>query len=182
MWNVVYPHFLIDRVVDVTPALLRSLDLNYLLLDVDCTLKRYSEETPQPDVLEWLDSMKRAGIGMCLLSNGVGERIGKFAERVALPYVAKACKPFPSGCRRACREHSFDPSRTAVIGDQIFADVMAGRLAGLRVFLTTPISPEEEHWFTRVKRPFERVVLRSFRKRFPDGKWISQSDSTRANG
>ena len=173
MWNVVYPHFLIERVTDATPERLRSLGVKNLLLDVDCTLKRYSATEPDKDVMDWLESMRRAEIGMCLLSNGVGERIGKFAARVGLPYVAKACKPFPSGCRRACREHSFDPSETAIIGDQIFADVMAGRLAGLKVFLTTPISPEEEHWFTRVKRPFERVVLRSFRKRYPDGKWVS---------
>jgi hypothetical protein len=40
-----------------------------------------------------------------------------------------------------------------------FADVLAGRLAGLFTILVTPLG-HHEPWFTRVKRPFERQVLR----------------------
>ena len=47
-----------------------------------------------------------------------------------------------------------------MVGDQIFADVMAGRLAGIRSILVDPIHPEEEPWFTRLKRLPERFVLR----------------------
>ena len=41
------------------------------------------------------------------------------------------------------------PSQTAIVGDQLFADVMAGRLAGVRSILVDPIHPEEEPWWTR---------------------------------
>ena len=84
----------------------------------------------------------------------------------------KFCPTLPRGCRRAMKEFNFKPEETALVGDQIFADVMAGRLCGLRTFKVAPISPEEEHWFTRIKRPFENVVLRSFKRRFPEGVWI----------
>jgi predicted HAD superfamily phosphohydrolase YqeG len=50
-----------------------------------------------------------------------------------------------------------------VVGDQLFADVMAARLAGLASILVRPIHPEEEPWFTRLKRPLERVLLRRLR-------------------
>ena len=171
MWKVFYPHFLIGSVVEASPERLRTLGIENLLLDVDCTLKRYTLQEPEPNVLAWLNSLRDANFRICLLSNGVGKRIGQFADRVNLPYIAKACKPLPSGCRRALIEHGFDPLKTALIGDQIFADVMAGRLAGIRTFLVTPIGPEEEHWFTRVKRPFEKIVLRSFQLAYPDGIW-----------
>ncbi|MDO4558656.1 MAG: hypothetical protein Q4C47_06805, partial [Planctomycetia bacterium] len=39
-----------------------------------------------------------------------------------------------------------------------------GRRAGVTTILVEPLSPEEEHWYTRMKRPFERLVLRSWRK------------------
>jgi predicted HAD superfamily phosphohydrolase YqeG len=42
----------------------------------------------------------------------------------------------------------------------VFADVMAARAAGLRSILVRPIHPEEEPWFTRLKRPLERLVMR----------------------
>ena len=38
-----------------------------------------------------------------------------------------------------------------VVGDQIFADILAGNLAGVFTILVTPIKPEQEHWFTRIK-------------------------------
>ena len=47
-----------------------------------------------------------------------------------------------------------------MVGDQVFADILAGRLAGLKTILVDPIHPEEEPWFTRLKRPPERWVLR----------------------
>ena len=69
--------------------------------------------------------------------------------------------PFPTvGCRAAVRKMGFRPQRTAMVGDQLFADVMAGRLAGLRSILVRPIHPEEEPWFTRLKRRPERLLLR----------------------
>jgi len=51
------------------------------------------------------------------------------------------------------------PEQTAIVGDQLFADVLAGRLAGLFTILVRPTSPSEPLW-TRVKRPLERRVLR----------------------
>ena len=46
-----------------------------------------------------------------------------------------------------------------MVGDQIFADVMAGKLGFLKTVLVTPIHPELEPLFTRVKRPFEKIFL-----------------------
>jgi HAD superfamily phosphatase (TIGR01668 family) len=171
MWKVFYPHFLIESVVELTPERLRTLGIEDLLLDVDCTLKRYSNQEPEPDVQAWLESLKAENFRLCLLSNGRGKRISQFAELVDIPFIAEACKPFQTGCRRAFTEYGFDPEKTALVGDQIFADVMAGRLAGIRTFRATPLSPEEERWFTRIKRPIEKIVLRSFRRKFPDGVW-----------
>ena len=171
MWNVFYPNIFIDSAVELTPEFLRSLDVENLLLDVDCTLKRYGNQDPEPEIGRWLAAVKAQGIRLCLISNGVGRRIGKFAAKIEIPFIAKACKPFPSGCRRACKEQNFNPAKTLIVGDQIFADVMAGRLAGIRACLVKPIAPEEEHWFTRIKRPFEKIVMRSFLRAFPDGIW-----------
>ena len=59
---------------------MRGLGLESLLLDADCTLKRYRGEQCAPGVAEWLDALRQAGFGLCLVSNGLGERIGRFAE------------------------------------------------------------------------------------------------------
>lgn len=160
---ILYPQYAADRVTDLSAERLARLGIRALLLDVDCTLKRYTEPMPAQDVLDWLEAMRRAGIFLCLLSNGKAPRIAKTAERLGLPYIALALKPLPRGCRRALAEFHLKAEETAMVGDQLLADVVAGNLAGLTTILITPIHPEEEHVYTRIKRPFEKFFL-LFRK------------------
>ena len=158
--RLIAPHMRIQSVLELSVDRLGELGLEALLLDVDCTLKRYREERVAPQVAAWLQELRAARIGLCLVSNGLGGRIGRLAEKLDLPFVAMALKPFPFGCRRAVRRMGFPRKRTAMVGDQLFADVLAGRLAGLTTILVSPIHPEEEPWFTQLKRHPERLLLR----------------------
>ncbi len=159
MLRFLTPHVRVDDVCELTLERLGQLDLNTLLLDVDCTLKAYRDESVSAEVAAWLAELRSAGIGMCLVSNGRGPRIARLAQSLDLPYVATALKPFPFGCRAALRKLGADARRTAMVGDQLFADVIAGRLAGLTSILVCPIQPEQEPWFTRLKRRPERFLL-----------------------
>ena len=158
MLRIVTPHFRVRRVWELTPKRLDQWQLCGLLLDVDCTLARYHGNEPLPEAAVWLEQVRQAGIGVCLISNGLSGRIRKFAQRLDLPCVSRN-EALALGCARAAKKIHFPPAQTAIVGDQIFADVMAGRLAGTRTILVEPIHPEEERWFTRIKRPAERVIL-----------------------
>jgi len=158
MFQLVTPHYRVSGVQELTPERLRQWGLSALLLDVDCTLTRYRQDAP-PEVVAWLAELRAAGIGLCLVSNGMGPRISRLAERLGLPCIFKAMKPLPRGIRAAVQKLQSTPATTAMVGDQLFADVIAGRLAGVRTILVTPIHPEEEPWFTRLKRGPERFLL-----------------------
>jgi hypothetical protein len=160
MLRLLVPHILVERVEELSPKRLRELGLDALLLDVDCTLTRYRQAEIAPEVAAWLDELRAAGIGLCLVSNGNARRIRRFAERLGLPYVGWALKPLPWRCRSAASKVGSPRQRTAMVGDQMFADVLAGRLAGLQTVLVRPIHPEEEPWYTRLKRVPERWLLR----------------------
>jgi len=160
MLRLLTPDVRIETVLELSVERLRRMGLGALLLDVDGTLKNYRAESLRPEVMAWLDRLRAAGIRLCLLSNGRSRRIGRLAESIGFPFVSQACKPLPFGCHRAMRVLGLTSRQTAVIGDQLFADVMAARLAGLTSILVRPIHPEEEPWFTRIKRPLERVLLR----------------------
>jgi HAD superfamily phosphatase (TIGR01668 family) len=146
-------------VLELGAGRLRSLGLDALLLDMDCTLKDHGAREFRPEVIDWLGGLRSAGVRLCVLSNGRPNRIAALSGALELPYVAAAFKPLPVGCLRAIRKLGLDASTTAVVGDQVFADVLAGRLAGLFTILVEPTSSEEP-WFTRLKRPLERLVLR----------------------
>jgi len=167
MFGWVTPHYRVERVELLTPERLGQLGIRALLVDVDCTLKRYRSEEVPAIIADWVAGLVLGGVGFCLASNGGGRRIRRLAEKLEVPCLAKALKPLPFRLRGAIRRMGFQVEQTAMVGDQLFADVMAGRLAGLRTILVTPIHPEDEPWFTRLKRPAERLLLR--RIKIPDG-------------
>jgi len=160
MLHWLQPNLFLDSVRDITPELLQKHGLRSLLLDVDSTLKRYRAAEIPPETVQWIGTLQSAGIRLCILSNGRERRIRPIAEGLNVSFIAQAMKPLPSGCLRAIKTMDFDPKATAMVGDQVFADILAGKFAKIFTILITPIHPEEEHWYTRIKRPVEKWVLK----------------------
>ena len=50
-----------------------------------------------------------------------------------------------------------------MIGDQIFTDVWGGNRFGIKTILVKPIG-KKESILTKVKRPFEKLILNSIKK------------------
>jgi uncharacterized protein len=153
------PDYRVRVVWELTPERLRQWGVSALLLDVDCTLKRYSQTEAVPEAAAWIEQLRISNFRLCLVSNGLPRRIEPFARRFELPFVARAMKPAPWGVQHAIEKLAVPPREIAIVGDQIFADVLAGRLAGIRTILVDPIHPEEEPWFTKLKRLPERLML-----------------------
>ena len=74
-----------------------------------------------------------------------------------IPCITYAHKPTPSGVRRALQEMRAVNEEAAMIGDQIFTDVIAGRLAGCYTIMVERYS-KKEIWYVALKRPFEKIV------------------------
>jgi HAD superfamily phosphatase (TIGR01668 family) len=159
MLSLLTPHLQLGSVLDLDAIQLHSFDLQGLLLDVDSTLKDHGAQMFSDPVQGWVKALRSDGIRLCLLSNGKPHRIGALARQLDLPFVPLAFKPLPLGCLRALKKLGLSPHRAAMVGDQLFADILAGRLAGLFTILVRPTSLAEP-WFTRLKRPLERCLLR----------------------
>lgn len=156
------PTLYFHSVCEITPQLLREREITALVLDVDNTLATHGHPIPFQGVSEWLDRMRLAGIKLLILSNNSRKRVAPFADRLGLAFTSRAFKPLSFGLRRACRQMGTAMSQTAIVGDQLFTDVLCGNLAGAKTVLLDPISPEEGPLFR-----FKRVLERPFRKRYP---------------
>ena len=66
-----------------------------------------------------------------------------------------------------------DQKHAALMGDQIFTDVLCAHLSGMRAFLVPPIVDRTDRG-TRLKRYFERGILRRYYKKHPDEEDIRQ--------
>lgn len=156
------PKARIDKMIDLTPEQLRAWGVRTLLLDIDNTMTTHDNPIPAEGVPEWIARMKEAGVKMIVVSNNNGERVRKFSELLGLDFEGRALKPLPVGFRRACRRLGVKLRETAVIGDQIFTDMLGGNLLGAYTVWTVPYLLEDSKRF-RFKRALERLLVKLWR-------------------
>ncbi len=114
---------------------------------------------------EWIARAKEAGLALCLCSNSSRPgRVRKMAQALGIEYVSFANKPNPLSVFRGLKVLKAKREEAAVVGDQIFTDVLAGKLSGARSIWVRPISARE-FIFTRLMRLVERAVIGALKKR-----------------
>ena len=145
-------------VCDISPALLQKLGVRGLLLDVDNTLTTHDNPTPAPGVEAWIAQMKQHGIRMCIVSNNHPPRVQPCAARLGVDYVCEGKKPLSSGFRRAMQKMGLHRKELAVVGDQIFTDVLGANLMRLKCIFVFPMQMEQTRFF-RIKRRLELPFL-----------------------
>jgi len=137
---------------------LRAEGITVLLLDVDNTVSPHHSTEVIPEIREWIASLEPAGFRACLVSNNWHDDIHDRAEALGLPVIPKSAKPLPFGIWRAARLLNADRSECAMVGDQIFTDILGGRFAGVRTVLVEPLTPSDMG-HTRVLRALERRIM-----------------------
>ena len=153
------------RAVDITPEDLAERGIRGLLLDIDNTLTTYGSTELAEGVLEWLDTMQRAGIALTVVSNALDRRIAPFAAKLGLRHISLACKPSPIGFWRAARRVGLPIRQCAAVGDQIFTDWFGTKFSGVSCFLLEPIRTDNEKPFLRLRRRWEKPFRRALRKK-----------------
>ncbi|MGM9609365.1 MAG: YqeG family HAD IIIA-type phosphatase [Eubacteriales bacterium] len=157
------PDYYVNTYRDVTVEFLAREGIRYLILDIDNTLAPYEQPEPDEEHLAWFAALSAAGVRAVFVSNNKPVRVTLFNERIGIPFFAKAGKPGRRSMRRAMEKIGATPEETAMMGDQIFTDVWAGRRVGVRTILLPPIRDKRDLG-TRLKRLFEKPILRYYRK------------------
>ena len=156
------PKIKLERVTDITPEILKKYNISSLILDVDNTLSTHHGDVLTDGLEEWLKLMNEKGIKLMVLSNSKERRVKPFAEKIGLPFISLGLKPLPFGFVRALNALGSKRKNTAIVGDQIFTDVLGGNLVGVKTLLLTPILLESTAGF-KFKRKIERVVFKLYR-------------------
>lgn len=130
-----------------------------VLLDRDNTCVPRGAQTAPDSVVAWLERARSAGLELCLVSNNFHTtQVSATARELGCEFVDHAMKPAPFALVRAMRARRRVPGETVMVGDQVFTDVVAGNLAGVRTILVRPQS-RRDLWYTHVFRVFERLAL-----------------------
>lgn len=164
MLRLLSPDVYLKSIYELDIARLRRKGIKGIITDLDNTLVAWDDDTIYPALEEWFARLREEGFQVCILSNSFNERVRKFSEKFAIPAIPRAAKPRRKAYRRALEKLRLDYREVAVLGDQVFTDVLGGNRMGLFTILVIPVS-KQEFVGTKVVRKAERVVLKTLHRR-----------------
>ncbi|MBA4370258.1 MAG: YqeG family HAD IIIA-type phosphatase [Coriobacteriaceae bacterium] len=152
------PDLYYSDVLAIDLADLRARGVRALLVDLDNTLLPRDTNVVTPELRGWAGTLEDAGFVACLVSNNWHDRVFEVADALGFGLVPKALKPLPFAFRKAMRLLGAGPATSAVVGDQLFTDILGGNMLGLTTVLVEPLSTSDlPH--TLLLRLIERRLL-----------------------
>lgn len=131
----------VRSIYDLSGAGLAALGVRFLMADLDNTLCAYSDTEPGNALMAWKEDLAAHGVTLFLLSNSRKPwRPARFAEALGIDYLGHAGKPGVQSFQVAMEDHGVTPEECAMVGDQIFTDILGANRAGVRSILVKPIS------------------------------------------
>lgn len=164
MFTKIYPQKYISSIWNIKPESLREKGIKGIIIDLDNTLIPWKSKVMPNQVAEWFNNIKKAGIAVCVVSNARSKRVNHLIKPFDIPAISKAVKPRRKAFIKAMELMSTTILETAVIGDQLFTDILGGNRLGLYTILVVPMS-KKEFIGTKMVRQVEKVILKRGRKR-----------------
>jgi len=164
LWSLLVPDLYIASIYDLDARALRARGIRGLIVDLDNTLVPWHGSETDEALRGWVRRLRDAGIEPCIVSNARSRRVEAVARQLDIPSVPWAAKPRRRAFRRAMERLGVNPAETAVLGDQLFTDILGAKRLGLYTILVVPVS-QREMWWTRQVRRLERRVLAWMKRR-----------------
>ena len=157
----VYPSLYLDSVKNINPTLLKKNNIKGLILDVDNTLIDYYRNLVE-GAEKWCEELKNEGIKCIILSNSNKKRkVEEVAKKLNIDYIMFAKKPLKSGFKRALSKLELKPEEVAVVGDQLFTDVIGAKRMNMFSILVKQVG-EKDIFITKLKRPIENAIIKKY--------------------
>lgn len=133
------PRLMLDSLTDLTPQLLRERGITLLMLDFDNTIVPYTTDVPTEKMRIWLQNMQASDIRLCIVSNSKRQRVVEFSKQYNLDCITHSKKPFSRGIATCLKRYATASEHAALVGDQIYTDVLGGNCAGVYSILVRAI-------------------------------------------
>lgn len=165
-----YPKYTFEKVEDIPYELLNRDGIRLILMDMDNTLidskGKFSKE-----LKKWIKNIKSKGIILYIVSNSFSEKtVKRISKELGVRYYYRASKPSTRGFKKVCESFpEISKKEILMIGDQLFTDIFGGNRYNINTLLVKRIN-KKEIWVTRIKRPFERIILNHYYKKEENSK------------
>lgn len=161
---ILYPDFYCDKVTDIELDLLQENNIQGVILDVDNTLIDFDRNLLE-GAKEWIEQMKENGIKCIILSNSNKvDKVTMVGNALDIPFIYFGTKPLKRGFKKARAQLELENKNIAVVGDQIFTDVIGANRSKMFSILVNPIA-KKDIFITKIKRPIEEMIIKTYVKK-----------------
>ena len=127
-----------------------------IILDLDNTIIPWDTKHLDEKVISWIELLKKSGMKICLVSN-THYNITSIVNKLDIPYLYSRYKPWKWPFLKAMKIMNTSSKETAVVGDQIFTDVLGGNYLHLLTILVCPLSQSDSLGTALITRTLERL-------------------------
>jgi HAD superfamily phosphatase (TIGR01668 family) len=141
--EILKPRQIVKDIHDIDFGRLKTQGINALILDIDDTLIPRRINDISPEVFEWIIERKEEGFKLCLTSNSRHPlRVKYIGDTLKLPAMSLGFKPLPFAFWRSLKMLDAKPEEAAMIGDQLFMDILGANLVKIHTIFVKHLTPE----------------------------------------
>ncbi len=157
----VIPDFTFNKITEINPDFFLKNNIEAVGLDLDNTTVLDESYFLIKGVKGWINSVKKAGIKVCIITNTYNFRAEKLSKRLGCNiYFSRSNKPETKVFFDACEKMNVEITRFAMIGDRIMTDILGANEAGAVSIRVLPYHKEIFlfiYWY--MKRKKEEKIL-----------------------
>ena len=157
---------MVDSIYDIDLQALKNKGIKAIITDLDNTLIPWRSSEIQDKLTQWINTVRKADLKIAIVSNNTFTRVEAMSSQLGVIALSGAIKPRRSAFRSIAAQFNLSPQEIAVVGDQLFTDVLGGNRTGMYTILVTPIS-QHEFFGTKLMRLVEKFFLSRIKKHNP---------------
>ena len=169
--NKYIPNMYYKNIYEINYKLLKEKGIKCILFDLDNTLvephTKHSNEKLQKLFIELKKDFK-----VIIFSNSFITRLLPFKKELEVDINHTSLKPLKHSFNKVLKKYKFNKDEVAIIGDQIFTDIIGGNNVGINTILVDSITVKD-FFITKYNRKREEKLLKELeeKKLFKRGKY-----------
>ncbi len=165
---LVIPNYLASSVLDIDFKKIKNDGIDYIAFDADATLVGFRKKALDDKTKKYLEKELRRFKGVCIASNRVTNDLHEIADDINAHTVRATLttrKPSVKFFHRVVELFDVKPSKIAMVGDKLIADIYGGNKAGFKtVWVDKNGRDSIIDWVVQTRR-FERRLTKKHFKR-----------------
>ncbi len=139
---------------------LQDNGIKCLLIDLDNTCVPYKDKEPNKKLIDLFETLKDMDFKIIIFSNALKGRIKPFKDVLNVDCLARANKPYKKNFLKVIKLFNYDLSEVAIIGDQLYTDILGGNKVGIKTILVNPMSNDDMFITRFIYRPLEKRIYK----------------------